>query len=357
MILPATYLSGLLLMILALACAGSWTSTFKAASPFRYELYYFDFSIGAVLCAVVAALTLGSLRSSELTFADNFLITGYRLMAYAVGAGMVFNLGNVILLAGISVGGMALCVPLAFGIALIINATWDFLGDPRINPLLLFGGVAAILAAVVLLALAHFWRRSEEAEAAKKALQLDPRSKEAKTKKPRSVAAGVAVALAIFGGVILAFSPRLLDVARESETGVAPYGLTLLFAAGVLFSTMFFSPFVINFPIGGMPAPVADYFRVGIRRHLLGILGGVLLCAGALAGNIVIGSAASALLKPSLVMGLAQVAPLVAFLWGVIIFKEFRGASQPISALLWGGFLLYALGGALISVAPLYGSR
>lgn len=356
MILPASYLSGLLLMIAALLCAGSWASTF-AAGRWRYELYYFDFSIGVLLCALGAALTFGSMRSSELTFQDNFLIASYRKLAYAAAAGLIFNLGNVLLLAGISVGGLALCVPLALGIALVIDLSWEFILDPRSNVLLLFGGVLVLLVAILLIAIAYLQYRAGMEEAARKAaLQIDPRSKEGR-RRAKQTAAGVGIALAILGGVILSFAPRVLGLAQEGESGVAPYGLTLLFAAGVLFSTFLYSPFVINFPIGGMPTRVADYFRGTVRQHLLGILGGALLAASAVAANVVIGSPAAVLMGPAVVRGLEQGAPLVAMLWGFLVWNEFNHAGDRVRTLLWGGFLLYAVGVAMIALAPLYGSK
>ena len=357
MILPASYLWGLLLMIAALLCAGSWASTFKASGRWRYELYYLDFSIGVLLCALVAALTLGSMRASELTFQDNFLIASYRKLAYAVAAGLIFNLGNVVLLAGISVGGLAVCVPLALGVALAIDLSWEFILDPRSNVPLLFGGVLAVLAAILLIAIAYLQYRAGQEEAARKAsLQIDPRSKEAK-RRAKPAAAGVGITLAFFGGAILSFTPPVLGLAREGESGVAPYGLTLLFAAGVLFSTLIYSPFVINFPIGGNPARLADYFRGTVRQHLLGILGGVLLAASAAATNVMIGSPAAVLLGPAVVSGLERGAPLVAMLWGLLAWNEFRNAGDRVKTFLWGGFLLYAVGVAMIALAPLFGPK
>jgi glucose uptake protein len=177
MILPATYQSGLLLMIFAFVCAGLWTSTFKAAKPFRYELYYLDFSLGTVICGALAAFTLGTLRPNELTFSDNLLITGYRQMAYSMAAGVAFNLGNLLMLAGVSLGGVALCVPAAWGVALVIAATWAFIADLHFNAVLLFGGELVILASVAVIAMAYFRNASAAAEAAKKAFLADPRAK------------------------------------------------------------------------------------------------------------------------------------------------------------------------------------
>src|SRR5579872_1596264 len=108
MILPASQTATLALLIISLICWGSWANTLKLAGKWRFELYYYDFAIGFAVLAVVAAFTGGSLNSGELTFQDNFLITGYRSMAYVIAAGVVFNLGNMLLAAVISVAGMAL---------------------------------------------------------------------------------------------------------------------------------------------------------------------------------------------------------------------------------------------------------
>ena len=61
MVLPQTYLAALLLMILTLICWGSWVNTLKLAGNWRFELFYWDFMLGAVVVAGVAAMTFGSL--------------------------------------------------------------------------------------------------------------------------------------------------------------------------------------------------------------------------------------------------------------------------------------------------------
>ena len=339
-------------MIVALVCAGSWSSLFKAAQPYRYELFNFDVAIGVVLLSAVTALALGAVNPSELSVEDNLLITGYRLMAWAVAAGVVFNLGNAILLAAISVGGIAVSVPVALGVALIIDTALDFIADPRINPLLLFGGVAVVLIAVVVFIVTYFRHRQVVAAETKlPAFQLDPRSKEAK-KKPKTVDPGAVAGLAIVGGIILAFPPRLLSLAHQGDIGLAPYTLLVLFGAGVFLSGLLYLPFLLTFPVGGSPATIADYFRAGFKRHLLGILGGMTLCGGMLAWNLVLGSPARAALGSFLYAALLMAAPLLAVLWGAFVWKEVRS-----SGFLWSGFLLYAVGIALIAFAPEYGAR
>src|SRR5271155_1880951 len=103
MILPTTYLAALLLSIASMICWGSWANTQKVVGKWRFELFYYDYSLGVMLCAVVAAFTLGSLIPKELTFQDNLLLAAKRQMAYAFAGGAVFNLANMLLVAAISV--------------------------------------------------------------------------------------------------------------------------------------------------------------------------------------------------------------------------------------------------------------
>src|ERR1700679_3100646 len=111
MILPMTYMAALLLSIASMFCWGSWANTQKLAGKWRFELFYYDFSIGMLLCAVIAAYTLGSWRAADLSFSDNLLIPSKRQMAYAGGAGVVFTLANMLLVAAISVSGLAVAFP------------------------------------------------------------------------------------------------------------------------------------------------------------------------------------------------------------------------------------------------------
>jgi glucose uptake protein len=333
-----------------------WTSTFKAAKPYRYELYYLDFSLGALIFAAIAAFTLGSLRSSELTFSDNLLITGYRQMAYAFAAGVAFNIGSLILMAGVSVGGIALCVPAAWGIALVIMATWDYIADLHVNAVLLFGGEVLLIVAIAVVAIAYFRNASAVAEAAKKAFLADPRVKSSK-RRARSAGAGSALILSLIAGIVLGFSPRVANLARYGENGISPYGLVLLFTCGMLGSTIVFMPFTLAFPVGGSSTSLAEYFRAKGKNHLLGILGGLLFGASTLAYYVVTGTPAAKLVGPDLVTGLAQAAPLLAILLGVFVWKEFSAVATSTMPLVWGGFCLYGIGVALISFAPVYGAR
>src|SRR5260370_16221971 len=140
MLIPETYASALLLTILSMICWGSWANTFKLSGKWRFELFYYDYSLGVLLAALLAAYSFGSM-GSELSFSDNMLVAGKRNMAWALAAGTVFNLANMLLVAAISVAGMAVAFPIGIGLALVVGVIWNYILNPQGNPLFLGVGV------------------------------------------------------------------------------------------------------------------------------------------------------------------------------------------------------------------------
>jgi len=97
--------------------------------------------------------------------------------------------------------------------------------------------------------------------------------------------------------------------------------------------------------------PFADYFRKGNPRlHLIGILGGVIWGIGMSFSIIAAGKAGFAISY-----GLGQGATMVAALWGVFIWKEFKQAPAGTNALLAAMFVAYVVGLSLIVVARVVG--
>src|SRR5262245_36404269 len=107
MILPQTSTQTLILMIISLVCLGSWAITLKMTGKWRFELYCLDFALGAMIAVAIYAATLGSLGFDGFSFSDDLLHAGKRQLFFAFLAGTVFNLGNMLLIASISVAGMA----------------------------------------------------------------------------------------------------------------------------------------------------------------------------------------------------------------------------------------------------------
>src|SRR5580658_1018115 len=125
MILPETYTSALLLTILSMLCWGSWANAFKLAGKWRFELFYYDYSAGVLVAALIAASTFGSLGAG-VPFGDNILFAGKRNIAFAMAGGVVFNLANMLLVAAISLAGLAVAFPVGIGLALVVGVIWNY---------------------------------------------------------------------------------------------------------------------------------------------------------------------------------------------------------------------------------------
>ncbi len=164
MILPTTYNTALLLTVISMLCWGSWANTQKLTGKWRFELYYVDYALGVLVCALIAAFTFGSMNSQEIGVFDTLMMTGKRKMAWAFAGGVVFNLGNMLLVAAISISGLAVAFPISIGLALVIGVIWNYSLNPQGNPLLLFGGASLVVVAIMVDAIAyksHAARRAE----------------------------------------------------------------------------------------------------------------------------------------------------------------------------------------------------
>ena len=89
----------------------------------------------------------------------------------------------------------------------------------------------------------------------------------------------------------------------------------------------------------GAPVAFSDYFKGGLKNHITGILGGAIWCVGMSFSIIASGKAG-----PAISYGLGQGATVIAALWGIFIWKEFRNAPKGTTALL-NVMLLFYLGG------------
>jgi glucose uptake protein len=354
MILPATTLASLLLLLLTLLCWGSWATSQRLVFKWRFELFYYDFALGMAACVIIAAFTLGSFNSQELTTVDNFTLAPYRKIAYGLAAGVAVNLANMLLVAAISVSGMTVAFPLSFGSALIVMSVLNFVSDPRSsNALLLFGGLVIVLVALVVNAYAYLSHLDGLASLSKAGPLLDPR-----TKLPvRSRIGPKGILLSVLSGVAYGFFFPLLDSSRLGDNGVGPYGLAVLVGVGVLFSTLLYVPFFINFPVQGDPVQVRDYFKGAKKQHFWGIFGGFVWSVGLLAALVEGAAPPSARMAPALAFGLVQGAPILAALWGLLPWQEFRGAAQGVRMLLVGMIVLYLAGLGMVSIAPIYAAK
>ncbi len=353
MILPATTLASLLLLILTLFCWGSWANTQKLVYKWRFELFYYDFAAGVALCVLIAIYTLGSANPQELTVSDNMMIAGYRKIAYAIATGFVINLATIMLVAAISVTGMSVAFPVAFGIGLAVMSLTNYVGNPASNNApLLFGGLVLILAAVLTTIVAYRSYLEALLVKSKAVPQLDPATR--LLARPK---VGLGIALGAISGVSWGFFFPLLDSSRSGENGVGPYGVAGLIAAGMLFSTLLYVPFFVNFPVQGEPAQVRTYFKGTKKQHFWGIFGGVIWMIGLLAALVEGAAPTPVKTGAALAAGLIFGAPILATLWGLFVWREFKDSPQSVRLLQVGMIVLFLAGLALMSLAPVYASK
>jgi glucose uptake protein len=336
MILPTTYTAALLLSIVSMLCWGSWANTSKLTKKWRFELFYFDYSFGVLIAALIAAFTFG-MMGQNLSFADNLDIAGKRQWGIAMLGGVIFNLANMLLVGAISLAGLAVAFPIGIGMALVIGVVLNFIIHPAGSPILLFGGAALVVAAIVVDALAY-----------------SAHSRATKVSAKRSSFKGIA--LSIGSGILMGSFYPVVQLSMQSEIGLAPYGVSVMFAIGVVLSTFIFNLYFMNLPIQGAPVPALAYFKGSARNHLLGLAGGVIWSVGAIA-NFVAGAAqGEANIGPAVSYALGQGATMISALWGLLLWKEFAGADARVKRLLAAMIVLFVSGLALVSIAPLYGT-
>src|SRR5580700_5024646 len=150
MFVPTTFAGALLMTILSTVCWGSFANTFKGTRNYRFELYYWDYGIGIFLISLVLAFTMGSFSGGPTAFLANLHSADGINLFYAALGGFIFNIANVLLVAGIEIVGLAVAFPISIGIALVEGVILSYALQPRGNPALLAAGVVMAVVAVIL---------------------------------------------------------------------------------------------------------------------------------------------------------------------------------------------------------------
>lgn len=330
MFIVNNYLLAVVLCFITMLCWGSWANTQKlAGKSWRYELFYWDYVIGILLFSIVLGFTLGSMGEAGRSFVTDLKqITPGNYVSALIG-GAVFNLGNILLSASVSMAGMTVAFPLGVGIALVLGVIINYIGAPQGDPITLFLGVLFVVVAIILNAVASGkTHRSEGSSSSKKG-----------------------IVIAICAGVLMSFFYRFVASAMDLNNfdsptpGMAtPYSAFFIFAVGIFVSNLLFNTIAMRRPFEGKPVSYKAYFSGRMSLHLVGILGGVIWGLGTALSYIAAGKAGAAVSY-----ALGQGAPMVAALWGIFIWKEFKGASRSVEWLLGLMFVFFLLGlGAII---------
>ncbi|MFH0841569.1 MAG: GRP family sugar transporter [Bacteroidota bacterium] len=323
MFIPQSYSLAVILCLITMLCWGSWGNTQKlSGKSWRFELFYWDYVIGILLFALVLGFSLGSFGENGRNFITDIKQAEIENILNAVLGGVIFNASNILLVAAMAIAGMAVAFPVGVGIALALGVIINYFFTPKGNPVVLFAGLALIVAAIIIDAIAYKKHSSSHQKVSKKGILL-------------SVSAGVLMAL--FYRFVA--SSMATDFVSPEAGKLTPYSAVFFFAIGVLVSNFLFNYLIMKKPFEGVPLSFKDYTNGSVKVHLTGILGGIIWNIGMSMSILASGKAGFAISY-----GLGQGATLIAALWGVFIWKEFRGASKQINLLIVFMFLAYLVG-------------
>ncbi len=307
-------------------CWGSWANTQKlAASSWRFELFYWDYVIGIVLLGLVFAITLGNSGNEGRGFIEDIGQANEKNIFSAIIGGIIFNAANILLCAAIAIAGMSVAFPVGIGLALVIGVIVNYIDQPLGNKVLLFGGVALVVLAILLNAFAYRKMQSGNKNPTSKGLIL-------------SIISGVLMGL-FYKYVAASMFP---DFTVPESGKLSPYTAIVFFSVGILASNFLFNTILMRRPFDGSPVTYKDYFRGGFKNHITGILGGIIWCIGMSFSIIASGKAG-----PAISYGLGQGATVVAAIWGIYVWKEFKGA-KGVKLILSSMLVCYIIGLVMI---------
>ncbi len=333
MIVIHSYGLAVFLAFITMLCWGSWANTQKMATKsWPFQLFYWDYAIGVLIISLLLAFTAGSFGSEGRSFIADLAQADLSSLGAALLGGAVFNIANILLVAAIAIAGMAVAFPIGIGLALALGVIVNYFATPLGNPFILFPGVALVVIAIVLDAKAYTKLSASTAKKSKKG-----------------------IIISLLAGILMGFFYRFVAASMASdfvnpEIGkLTPYTASVVFAVGLLISNFLWNTIFMYKPLSGEKVTYKDYFKKGDSKlHFIGILGGMIWSLG-MTFNIIAAEQAGFAIS----YGLGQGATLIAALWGVFIWKEFKGA-KGVNGLLTAMFLFFIVGLSLIIIARIY---
>lgn len=325
MFIVDNYFLAVVFCFITMMCWGSWGNTQKlAAKSWRYELFYWDYVIGMLLFALVIAFTMGSIGEYGRPFVKDIAQASLASVLSVLAGGVIFNASNILLSASTSLAGLSVAFPLGVGLSLVLGTIINYIGAPKGNPVVLFLGVALIIIAIIC-----------NGVASGKISEGDSRENNRK-----------GIVLAVIAGILMSFFYRFVAAAMDLDNFVSPatgkltpYTAIVVFSIGVVLSNFIFNTYVMRHPFTGTPVSYREYFAGSFKTHLIGMFGGAIWCLGTAFSYIASGEAGAAISY-----ALGQGAPMIAAIWGVFIWKEFRGAGKSVTVLLTVMFLFFFSG-------------
>ena len=345
MVIPHSYIAALLMTVLTMMCWGSWANVVKIVGEWRFELLYYDYALGILITSIVAGLTLGSMGSYRQPFWADLTAAGGTNVAFGFLGGVVYSFSNILIVGAMAVAGLGVAFPIGVGLALVVGVIWNYVVNPQGNPLLLFAGVAMIVAAIVLDGIAY------RIHSGARQAGLDP-STDHSSKKIRK-----GILLSVAGGVLMGMFFPLVEIGKSGPGGLGPYAIGFVFSAGVFLSTFVYNAYFLRKPIQGRALQFSEYFKGTSKEHFWGIVGGIIWAIGTLSSFVAASAPKELQVGPAISYALGQGSTMVGALWGVVVWKEFKGGGPMVNRLLILMFILFVCGLTMVSVAPLFAAH
>jgi glucose uptake protein len=326
---PETYGLALLFMILSMLCWGSWANSMKLCPGYRFQLFYWDYVIGLIAAAILWGGTLGSLGTAGRSFYADVAHSGTLPILLAMAGGAIFNVANLLLVAAIDIAGLAVAFPIGIGLALVVGAISSYIVSPKGNPLLLFGGLALVVAAIVFDAIAYRLRETE-----------------------RTAMSRRGIVISLIAGLLMGMFYPFVSKAMTGEGAPGPYAVLLFFAIGVAICAVPVNYIFMRFPLDGdKAASMRSYWQAPGSWHLWGVVGGAVWGTGAMANFV---ASQAHIVGPAVSYSIGQGATMISACWGVFVWHEFSAAPARSKTSLKWMFVFFLCGLTAIACAPIF---
>ncbi len=310
------HLSVFLLLLTAFFLWGFWANTIKMGRGIRFEFYYLDFLVGIFLVNLLLLLFFGE-RCKEIS---SLIQKDPRFVILSIVSGVLFNVATFFLVAGISLISLSYSYLLCFGTALIIDTLARFAINHFNNILFLFVGILLVFFSLSWIRIA-FQKKENQIFLIKKLSYF-----------------------LIIGGVLMGlFHPILVTSITLLATENIPSFLGyFFFSLGVLSCNLLMYPFFMKKPIFGHSLENVSFLKMPFKSHIWGGIGGVLWAFGFYLNLLTHEVAGYALF-----FGVHEASILMAFLWGILFWKEIS-ISSPLYKYVALSFLSYFLGALIL---------
>ena len=313
MVLVTNPVVGLICCVYCCLCWGSWANTQKLVTnkKWKFPLFYWDYIFGFFLTALAGMLTLGGASIGEFT---------WHSVGYAMLGGLIWNFANIFLTAANSIAGMSVGFPIGGGLGWVGGVVFNyFVGGFTGKKTLLWIGLVLAVSAMIFCAVSYSRLTSSQKKTPLTGIIF-------------AIISGFGFAF-FYGLVIKGIDPAYVSGGVGTLT---PYAAVFFFALGVLLSTPAINGVAMRRSVEGK-CSMKDYLSNGdAKTHLIGMLGGFIWMSGMIISFMASGSG-----NPAVTYALSNASPVVAMIWGVLIWKEFKDAPKGTNKYLAAMFLLF----------------